>query len=234
METGFEPRLNHLSSDWRAKTRGIDKSGSRATPIRSQRCSDFAARTAALNLLIIGAERSDEFADAKRLVHQGHKVVAVNPYASLAARNFAKGGGTFVHTTIECLPLVFGSFDLICENYPYTVARVEGVCEENPCQLWLGARAMRAYAVARLRYLAPGGRWIVFTESPGFADALRSIVHRDQAIRRNFSCRIVRLIADEAPQSSYPRLPSRFKVILQRHPAESYRTGSVAARKACS
>ena len=202
--------------------------------MNAQRCSDFAPRAGSLNVLMVGAERLDEFADAMRLVRQSHKVVVVNPRASLAARSFAKDGGTFVPTTIECLPLAFGSFDLICESYPYTVARVEGVCEEDPCPLWLSARAMRAYAKARLRYLAPGGRWIVFTESPGFAGALRSIVHRDQAIRRNFSFRVVRLITDEAPQSSYPRLPTRFKVILQRHPAESHRTSSVPARKGYS
>ena len=214
------------------------KAGGRTTSLiqREQRqcCSDFLPQSLVQNVLLVGAERSDEFADAMRLVRQGHKVVVVNPHASLAARSFAKDGGTFVPTTIEYLPIAFGSFDLICENYPYTVARVEGVCEENPCPVWLSARAMRAYAMARLRYLALGGRWIVFTESPGFAGALRSIVHRDQAIRRNFSFRIVRLITDEAPQSSYPRLASRFKVILQRHPAESHRTSSVPARKAYS
>jgi hypothetical protein len=196
--------------------------------------SDFLPQSLGQNVLLVGAERSDEFADAMRLVRQGHKVVVVNPHASLAARRFAKDGGTFVPTTIERLPLALGSFDLICENYPYTVARVKGVCEEDPCPLWLSARAIRAYAMARLRYLAPGGRWIVFTESPGFAGALRSIVRRDQAIRRKFSFRIVRLINAEAPQSSYPRLSTRFKVILQRHPAESHRTSSVPARKAYS
>jgi len=201
---------------------------------RRQCCSDFSPLRPVRNVLLVGAERPDEFADAVRLVRQGHKVVVVNPHASLAARNFAKDGGTFVRTTIECLPFALGLFDQICENYPYTVARVKGVCEEDPCPLWLSARAIRAYAMARLRYLAPGGRWIVFTESPGLAGALRSIVRRDQAIRRKFGFRIVRLISTEAPQSSYPLLPTRFKVILQRHPAESHRTSSVPARKAYS
>jgi hypothetical protein len=202
--------------------------------MNAQCCSDFAARAAALNVLVVGAERSDEFADAMRLVHHGHKVVAVNPYASRAARSFAKDGGTFVRATVECLPLALGSFDLICENYPYTVARMKGVCEDNSCPVWLSARAIRAYAMARLRHLAPGGRWILFTESPGFADALRSIVDSDHSIRRTFSVRMVRLISDEAPQSSYPRLTTRFKVILRRHSTASRRISSEPARKAYS
>jgi hypothetical protein len=199
-----------------------------------QLSSDFLPQSPAQKVLLVGAERSDEFANARWFERQGHKVVVVNPHASPAALRFIKGGGAFFRTVIECLPLALGSFDLICENYPYTVARVEGVCEEDPCPLWLSARTMRAYARARLRYLAPGGQWIVYTESPGFAGALRSIVHGDRAIRRNFRFRIVRLISDEAPPSSYPSLSTRFKVILQRHPAKSHRTSRVPARKAYS
>ena len=200
--------------------------------MNAQCCSDFATRTAALKVLVVGAERSDEFADAMRLVRRGHKVVVVNPHTSRAAGSFAKDGGTFVRTTIECLPPALGSFDLICENYPYTVARIKGVCRDSPCPMWLSARAIRAYAMARLRYLAPGGRWIMFTESPGFADGLRAIVRGDYSIRRAFSLRIVRLISDEAPQSSYPRLTTRFKVILRRRFAASRRSSSEPARKA--
>src|ERR1700756_4696377 len=95
--------------------------------------SDFLPQSLGQKVLLVGAERPDEFADAMRLVRRGHEVVVVNPRASLAARGFAKDGGTFVRTTIECLPLALGSFDLICENYPYPVARVKGVCEEDPC-----------------------------------------------------------------------------------------------------
>ena len=196
--------------------------------MNAQCCSEFAARTPAHNVLIVGAERSDEFADAMRLIRQGLKVVVVNPQLSLAADTFAKNGGTFVHTRIECLPLGVGSFDLICENYPYTIARVEGMCEEDPCPMWLSASAMRAYALARLRHLAPRGRWIVFTESQGFARGLRSIVQRDPGIRRNFTIRIVPLRPEEAPRSSYPHLATRFKVVIQRDCAEMCRTAITA------
>src|SRR5271165_2210721 len=85
------------------------KAGGRTTSLiqREQRqcCSDFLPQSLVQNVLLVGAERSDEFADAMRLVCQGHKVVVVNPHASLAARSFAKDGGTFVPTTIEYLPL---------------------------------------------------------------------------------------------------------------------------------
>jgi hypothetical protein len=197
---------------------------------RRQCCSCFLPKSLVRNVLLVGAETPDEFADAVRLVRQGHKVVVVNPHASFAARNFAKDGGTFVRTKTECLPLTLGSFDLICENYPYTVARVEGMCGENPCPVWLSARAMRGYAMARMKRLAPHGRWIVFTESPGFAGALRSFVRQEPDIRRNFSVRIVSLTGDEAPRSAYPHLTTRFKLIFQRHRPQSRRMTIAAAR----
>jgi hypothetical protein len=197
---------------------------------RRQCCSDFSSLRRVRNVLLVGAERPDEFADAMRLVRQGHKVMVVNPHASLSARNFAKDGGTFVRTTIECLPFALGLFNLICENYPYTVARVKGVCEEDPCPVWLSTRAMRAYAMARLKRLAPRGRWIAFTESPDFAKALRSFVHQEPDIRRNFSVRIVSLTGDGAPRSAYPYLTTRFRLIFRRHPPKSRRTSIPAAR----
>jgi hypothetical protein len=181
---------------------------------------------------MIGSERFDEFADAVRLGGRGHSVSVINPRKSAAARRFVNAGGTFIQTTIERLSGTLGLFDLICENYPYTVARVEGVCEDDPCPMWLSTRAMRAYAMARLRHLAPRGRWIVFTESPGFARALRSTVCRDQVMRRKFSVRIVLLTGDEAPRSSYPQLSTRFQVIFQRRPAELRRISGLPARTA--
>lgn len=186
-----------------------------------QCCSHFLPRHPIQNVLILGAERPDEFADAVRLARCGHSVIVVNPRESIAARRFANAGGSFIQSAIERLPSTLGLFDLICENYPYTVARVEGVCEDDPCSMWLSARAMRAYAMARLRHLAPHGRWIVFTESPGFAGALRSLLHRHKGIGHNFSVRIVPLTRDEAPRSSYPDLSTRFQLIFQRRPAQA-------------
>jgi hypothetical protein len=185
-----------------------------------QRCSDFARRAADLNVMVVGAERSEEFAEAGRFERLSGNVVVVNPRKSVAARRFARAGGYFMQRAIERLPLTLGPFDLICENYPYTVAQVEGVCEDDPCPVWLSARAIRAYAMARLRHLARGGRWILFTESPGFARALRSLFHRDKGIRSDFNVQVVPLTRGEAPRSSYPRLSTRFKVIIQRHCGE--------------
>jgi hypothetical protein len=205
-------------------TQRLQRLTERATaPIKCEHrqcCSHFLPRHPVQNVLILGAERPDEFADAVRLARYGHSVIVVNPRESIAARRFANAGGSFIRSTIERLPLTLGPFDLICENYPYTVAQVEGVCEDDPCPVWLSARAIRAYAVARLRHLAPDGRWILFTESPGFARALRSIVHRDPVIQSNFSSRIAQVRAGAAPPSSYPRLATRFKVVFQRYPTD--------------
>jgi hypothetical protein len=195
----------------------------------AEHCSDFAPRVGGLKVLIVGAERSDEFADAARLSGRGYYVIVVNPKESLAGHRFANAGGIFIRSGIERLSSALGLFDQICENYPYTIARA---CWNDPCPVWFSARLMRAYAMARLQRLAPNGRWILFTESPGFAAALSSIGRRDQTISPNFSVRIVRLINGEAPQSSYPRLATRFKVIFQRHLVEPFRTRSAAARKA--
>jgi hypothetical protein len=198
-----------------------------------QLCSGFAPKDRASNVLIIGAERSDEFSDAARLTKQFHSVIVVNPRETAAARQFVSEGGTFIHNAIELLPPALGPFNLICENYPYTVARVEGVCHEKPCPIWLSECEVRAYAMARLKRLAPRGRWIVFTESPGFARALHSIGRDDRTIRHGFSVHVVRLVNDEAPQSAYPRLATRFKVIFRRRRANPRRTRSVYARTVC-
>jgi hypothetical protein len=211
-----------------ANDRTISKAGGRPKAVkqgeRRQCCSDFLPLRRIRKVLLVGAERPEEVADAVRLLRQGHKVVLVNPHVSVAARNFAKNGGTLVRATIECLPFAFGLFDLICENYPYTVARVEGVCEENPCPVWLSPRVIRAYAMERLKRLAPRGRWIAFTESLDFARALRSFIHRNPDIQRNYSVRIASLAGDEAPRSDYPYLATRFRLIFQRHPPRSSRT----------
>ena len=194
--------------------------------------SHLAPRSSVLQVLIIGAERPDEFKDAMRLAERGHSVIVVNPRESIAARRFSNAGGAFIRNTIEQLPIGLGPFDLICERYPYTVARVEGICEDDPCPMWLSPRAMRVYAVARLRHLAPGGRWILFTESPGFGRALHSILSRQTGIGCNLTVQVIPLNSDEAPQSSYPRLRTRFRVIIRRDPAGLRRIGNGLARRA--
>jgi hypothetical protein len=198
-----------------------------------QLCSRFAPRNRRQsNVLIVGAERWDEFTDAGLLGDGSHRVIVANPRETFAAKRFVTEGGTFIQSTIERLPSKLGPFDLICENYPYTVARVKGVCHEKPCPIWLSKREVRAYARARLKHLAPNGRWILFTESPGFACALRSVGRTDETIRRNFTIRIVRLTNQEAPPSSYPRLVTRFKLVFQRRPVKRSQMTDMLARTA--
>jgi hypothetical protein len=174
--------------------------------------------------LFVGAEHEREFAQALRLAETNREVIVVNPRESVAARRFSDAGGTFIPTAVDRLPLALGPFDCVCENYPFTVRRIKGLCEDDPCPVWRSSRAMRQYAMARLRRVAPGGRWIVFTESPGFARALRSLVHRDPTVARAFTVRIVSLSKEEAPLSLYPRLTTRFKVVVQRRCSEKTRS----------
>ena len=169
---------------------------------------------------MVGAERSDELADARQMVVKGHRVTVVNPRETAAVASFVRQGGTFVRKTIQRLPSNLGPFDLICENYPYTVARVAGVCDEEPCPIWLSTREARAYATARLKHLAPNGRWVLFTESSGLTCALRSIGRSDHVIRRNFTIRAVRLTDRQSPPSIYPHLATRFKLTFQRFPVK--------------
>src|SRR4029077_4777490 len=92
----------------------------------------FHQTSAIKRILFVGAESADEFANAMRLARHGHKVVVANPYPSSAARRFAGAGGVFMQTSIEWLA-PSAHFDLICENYPFTLRQIEGVCEINPC-----------------------------------------------------------------------------------------------------
>jgi len=222
-EGGRSPLCTSTDSDKQLKGRRLVRGYGQSTPLKAFACSDCLARSGSRHVLIVGAERSDEFVDAIRLVLWGHRVTVVNPRDTAAAGSFEREGGSLFRSTIERLPAELGPFDVICENYPYTVARVAGVCHEKPCPIWLSRREMRAYAMARLKRLAPNGRWIVFTESPGFTCVLRSIGRGDETIRRCFDVRVVRLTKQQAPPSSYPQLATRFRLIFQRRPVKGNR-----------
>jgi len=60
--------------------------------------SDCVVPWRAQRILFVGAERPNEFGEALGLARAGHKVVAVNPYESSAARRFARMGGSFMRT----------------------------------------------------------------------------------------------------------------------------------------
>lgn len=168
---------------------------------RRQRCSDFHCCGAAQRVLLVGAERPEEFRDAIRLLWGGHEVAVVNPRVSRAARIFRDEGGFFIPARIEQLPRVLGQFDLICENYPYPSGR-----HFVPA---------RAFVRARLGRLAPGGRWILFTESSRYADELKAAVE-DESGAGKFKVQVSRLPEKLAPASSYPPIPARLRLTFER------------------
>ncbi len=169
---------------------------------RRLRCSEAMRGQQPQNVLFVGAERPDEFTDALRLARQGHQVAVVNPRATAAARVYKARGGSFLRTSIESLPSTWTDFDLICENYPYPRAR-----RFEPA---------RAYVVSRLTRLAPGGRWIVITEHPRFAAALRAAAAHDDAIRQEFTVRLSELSPWWAPLSGYVRRNTRFRLVFMK------------------
>lgn len=167
-----------------------------------QRCSDFVLPCPAQNVLLVGAERRDEFGDAMRLVRQGHDVTIVNPRETTAAREFQSRGGKFIRARVEELPTACSGFDVICENYPYP----SGEHYVPP----------RTFALARLSRLARGGRWLLFTEAVRFATLLKAVVDYDEAAQGRFSVAISRVSPHEAPPSTYPPADSRFRLIFER------------------
>jgi hypothetical protein len=169
-----------------------------------------------VSILAIGAERPEEFAAALRRARSRDRVIVVNPRRTNAAKSFVQSGGNFIQAPVQNLPDELGPFDLVLENYPFTVGLVEGVCEQEPCPFWRSSRAVRNYAVPRLRQLGPGGRWILWTESPGLARTLRRLIRTNPSLTRNFAVRIDSAARRRAPRSSYPHLQTRFRVTIER------------------
>jgi hypothetical protein len=170
---------------------------------RRQRCSDFHRNRPTKRVLLVGAERPDEFRDALRLLRQGHEVAVVNPRISRAARIFRREGGWFIPARIEQLPSALGDFDLICENYPYPSGR-----HFTPA---------RDFARARLRRLARGGLWVLFTESGRYARQLKAAVDKGSDSHK-FSFQIARVPENLAPASSYPPVTTRLRLTFTRRP----------------
>jgi hypothetical protein len=153
-------------------------------------------------VLIVGAERPVEFSFASEQGAKGRDVTVANPRVTVAARQFWAGGGNFVPSRVEDLPRDLPRFDEIRENYPYP----SGPHAELP----------RPFVLARLRRLAKGARWIVYTESLALARTLRAAIESDRALRQLFRVSLARIPFDEAPQSNYPQIDSRYRVIFQR------------------
>ena len=191
------PGLTAEQLQWRKE----DTSG-RVPAQRRQRCSEFVYSCPPQNVLLVGAERRDEFADAMRLVCQGHNITVVNPRKTAAARDFQSRGGTFIRARVEQLPPACRCYDVICENYPYP----SGEHYVPP----------RAFAFARLSRLTPGGRWILFTEGVRFATLLKAVADYDEAVQGKFRLRFSRVPPEDAPPSSYPPVDTRFRLIFER------------------
>jgi hypothetical protein len=167
-----------------------------------QCCSSFLGSCPPQNVLIVGAERSDEFADALWMICLGHSVTVVNPRETLAAREFKRKGGTFIQGRVEELPLACRCFVVICENYPYP----SGQHYVPPTD----------FAEARLSRLSRGGRWILFTEAVRFATLLKAVADFDENLPGKFSCAMSRMPLYQAPPSTYPPGETRFRLIFTR------------------
>jgi hypothetical protein len=172
-----------------------------AEAVQSQRCSDFVSPSTQ-SVLFVGAERSDEFADAMRLARDGHDVIVVNPRETTAARAFRRAGGTILRARVEQLPRACCRFDVICENYPYPSGR-----HYVP---------PRDFALARLALLTPGGRWVLFTESARYASLLKAVVDYDETVQGRVRASLSSLPPSSAPPSSYPASNTRFRLVVKR------------------
>jgi hypothetical protein len=63
-----------------------------------------------------------------------------------------------------------------------------------------------AFAVARLARLAPGGRWVLFTEAARYATLLKAVGDYDESVQRRFRVGLSSLPPELAPPSAIPRL----------------------------
>jgi len=74
----------------------------------------------------------------------------------------------------------------------------------------------KAFALARLARLAPGGRWVLFTEAARYATLLKAVGDYDEAVQRRFSAGLSSLAPAQAPPSAYPSTGTRFRLIFER------------------
>jgi hypothetical protein len=153
------------------------------------------------NILIIGAERPDEFAAAERY-GLSNCVTVSNPRVTPAARIFWSRGGSFWPSPIANLPPDRSQFDEIREHYPYPSGR--HYVPPLPF-LW-----------ERLSRLAPGGRWILYTESPRYASLLVAAIAYHPRLAPRFKVRFAKLPLGAAPPSGYPQRATRYRLIFKR------------------
>ena len=153
------------------------------------------------NVLVVGAETTGEFAYAEQVAAAGQRVTVVNPARTPQAEAFAARGGNFVQAPIESLPAE-PAYTMIREDYPFPLGRVLAPAEQ--------------FAATRLARLAPGGRWVLVTESSEFATTLEAAASRQGA---RVTVRQVPGAHEGTPVSGWPRDPQRFVLIIEKSPA---------------
>ena len=159
---------------------------------------------------MVGAERAEEFTYAQQMAALGRDVTVVNPHASPSAEAFAAAGGNFVNAGIEALPRQPG-YDVLAEDFPVPIRRLLPQAE--------------AMATERIARIAPGGRWVVATESPEFVQLLQYEAGR-QGMR--VSSHEVPRHHEATPDSPHvdPRERQRFIITVERPAASAPTAGS--------
>jgi hypothetical protein len=156
-----------------------------------------AGGAATQNILVVGAETAAEFAYARQAAAGNAQVTVVNPRTTAASKEFQRNGGNFVEGRIESLPRD-RTYHLIREDFPYPLGRAYPPTAQ--------------FVVERLDRLAPGGRWVVVTESAEFAATVRAAAEMKGA---RVTTRPIPAHHEGAPQSSYPREPTRQTMIIE-------------------
>ena len=157
-------------------------------------------------VLLVGAERVDEFEWATGLARRGQRVTVLSPEASrhisdpdaLEALRRFRGQGDFNEGRIEDLPRE-PVFDSIREDFPYpTGARIDTMDASNE----------------RLDRLTPGGRWTVVSEEDNTIETIQRT-----ARARGFDTNLYQapLRHELTPQSHFAERPERF-ILVVTHP----------------
>ena len=134
-------------------------------------------------VLIVGAERPEEFDMATALAGQGQDVTVVNPRATPAATGYQAAGGNFHEGGIETLPPGL-QYDYIREEFPQPLGRTH-----------VALQAVQA----RFSRLAPGGRLEIVTEAN--AEEFRQVFEGVGVAEYHCSVTQRELAPDEGPHS---------------------------------
>lgn len=149
-------------------------------------------------ILVVGAERPEEFRYAREVAARGHEVTVVNPQATPESATFAAEGGNFVQAGIETLPQQ-PLYNVVSEDFPVPIRRMFPQAQ--------------AFASERITRLEPGGRWVVATESAEFVQMLQ-LVGGMQGVR--VTSHEVPRYHEATPDSPHVVEPTRYIVTVER------------------